>query len=181
MKESTNLKKTILNACIELIINDGLQKFSLNEVAKKAGVSKGGLLHHYPSKEELIKAIVRENFDTYLDSILRQIKSIKPHPGRTPSIYLQSTEEAISENEEKLVSAILVASVYDKNLMKPFQEFYAQIDTCIQEDGGNTMKSKMIIISIDAIWINQMLEVYIFSKNDWEKFSEEAKRQIQEI
>jgi hypothetical protein len=43
------------------------------------------------------------------------------------------------------------------------------------------MKSKMIIISIDAIWINQMLEVYIFSKNDWEKFSEEAKRQIQEI
>ena len=181
MKEPTNLKKTIINACIELIINDGLQKFSLNEVAKKAGVSKGGLLHHYPSKEELIKAIVRENFDTYLDSILSQIKSTKPYPGRTPSIYLQSTEEAISENEEQLLSAILVASVYDKNLMKPFQEFYSQIDACIQEDGGNTMKSKMIIISIDAIWINQMLEVYIFSKNDWEEFYKEAKRQIQEI
>lgn len=181
MKEPKNLKKTILNACVELIINDSLQKFSLNEVAKKAGVSKGGLLHHYPSKEDLIKAIVRENFDTYLDTILERIKSVPPYPGRTPAIYLQSIEEPITENEEKIVSAVLVASIYDKNLMKPFQEFYSKIDACVLEDGGNTMKAKMIIINMDAIWINQMLGTYLFSQNDFKEFYEEAKRQIKEI
>lgn len=38
---------------------DGIAALSLNAVAREAGVSKGGLLHHFPNKQALIFALVR--------------------------------------------------------------------------------------------------------------------------
>lgn len=39
--------------------NEGIASLSLNAVAKEAGVSKGGLLHHFPGKIELIQAVFK--------------------------------------------------------------------------------------------------------------------------
>lgn len=36
---------------------DGIAALSLNAVAREAGVSKGGLLHHFPNKQALIYAL----------------------------------------------------------------------------------------------------------------------------
>lgn len=51
-------KQKLLDAATDLIMNHGVHHLTLDEVAKSAGVSKGGLLYHYPSKESLLTAIV---------------------------------------------------------------------------------------------------------------------------
>jgi len=44
------MKERILKAAFELFSSRGYDKVSLNEVVVKAGVSKGGLFHHFDSK-----------------------------------------------------------------------------------------------------------------------------------
>ncbi|SFC46571.1 transcriptional regulator, TetR family [Polaromonas sp. OV174] len=51
----------LLNAALDLFVEKGFAATRVEEVAARAGVSKGTLFLYFPSKEELFKAVVREN------------------------------------------------------------------------------------------------------------------------
>ena len=49
----------LLDAALDLFVTKGYAATKVEEVARKAGVSKGTLFLYFPSKEELFKAVVR--------------------------------------------------------------------------------------------------------------------------
>jgi AcrR family transcriptional regulator len=51
----------LLDAALQLFVEKGFASTRVEEVAARAGVSKGTLFLYFPSKEELFKAVVREN------------------------------------------------------------------------------------------------------------------------
>jgi TetR/AcrR family transcriptional regulator len=51
----------LLDAALDLFVEKGFAATRAEEVAVRAGVSKGTLFLYFPSKEELFKAVVREN------------------------------------------------------------------------------------------------------------------------
>lgn len=51
----------LLEAALDLFVERGFAATRLDDVAKAAGVSKGTLYLYYKSKEDLFKAVVREN------------------------------------------------------------------------------------------------------------------------
>jgi TetR/AcrR family transcriptional regulator len=51
----------LLQAALELFVEKGYAATRVDAVAQRAGVSKGTLFLYFPSKEELFKAVVREN------------------------------------------------------------------------------------------------------------------------
>jgi TetR/AcrR family transcriptional regulator len=51
----------LLDAALDLFVEKGFAATRAEEVAARAGVSKGTLFLYFPSKEELFKAAVREN------------------------------------------------------------------------------------------------------------------------
>ncbi len=51
----------LLDAALALFVDKGFAATRAEEVAQRAGVSKGTLYLYYPSKEELFKAVVRSN------------------------------------------------------------------------------------------------------------------------
>lgn len=51
----------LLEAALDLFVEKGYAATRSEEVAKRAGVSKGTLYLYYPSKEELFKAVVRQS------------------------------------------------------------------------------------------------------------------------
>ncbi|HXE48439.1 MAG TPA: TetR/AcrR family transcriptional regulator [Ramlibacter sp.] len=51
----------LLDAALDLFVEKGFAATRAEEVAARAGVSKGTLFLYFPSKEDLFKAVVREN------------------------------------------------------------------------------------------------------------------------
>ncbi len=51
----------LLDAALALFVEKGFAATRSDEVAVRAGVSKGTLYLYYPSKEELLKAVIRQN------------------------------------------------------------------------------------------------------------------------
>jgi AcrR family transcriptional regulator len=51
----------LLDAALELFVEKGFAATRVEEVAARAGVSKGTLFLYFPSKEDLFKAVVRES------------------------------------------------------------------------------------------------------------------------
>jgi AcrR family transcriptional regulator len=56
----------LLDAALELFVEKGYAATRTEEVAQHAGVSKGTLYLYYPSKEDLFKAVVRQNLSTLI-------------------------------------------------------------------------------------------------------------------
>jgi AcrR family transcriptional regulator len=56
----------LLDAALALFVEKGYAATRTDEVAQHAGVSKGTLYLYYPSKEELFKAVVRQNLSVLI-------------------------------------------------------------------------------------------------------------------
>ena len=56
----------LLAAAIDLFVERGFAATRLEDVARRAGVSKGTLYLYYTNKEELFKAVVRESILPFL-------------------------------------------------------------------------------------------------------------------
>ena len=54
----------LLDAALMLFVEKGFAATRAEEVAQRAGVSKGTLYLYYPSKEELLKAVIREHLSS---------------------------------------------------------------------------------------------------------------------
>lgn len=51
-------QREIVDAAVEVFGTVGYNKGSLREVAERVGISQAGLLHHFPSKEHLLEAVL---------------------------------------------------------------------------------------------------------------------------
>ena len=63
----------LLEAALALFVEKGYAATRVEEVAARAGVSKGTLFLYFPSKEELFKAVVRENAARHLADAFREV------------------------------------------------------------------------------------------------------------
>lgn len=53
-------RQQIFDEAIEIIGQRGYRGFSLQELAQRCGLSNAGLLHHFPSKDQLLIALLNE-------------------------------------------------------------------------------------------------------------------------
>lgn len=59
----------LLNSALQVVSHDGFGAMTLDAVAKAAGVSKGGLIHYFPSKDALITGML----DYYGEQLEREL------------------------------------------------------------------------------------------------------------
>lgn len=76
----------LLDAALALFVEKGFAATRAEEVAAAAGVSKGTLYLYYPSKEELLKAVIAHNLSARIAAGAAQAASF----GGSPSALLRS-------------------------------------------------------------------------------------------
>ena len=54
-------RERLMVAAVQVALHEGISAMTLDAVAKEAGVSKGGLLYHFSSKDELIAAMLEHH------------------------------------------------------------------------------------------------------------------------
>ena len=73
---SKQTKERIIATAVQLFMEKGFEKTSMQDIANTLGMSKGGIYHHFKSKEEIIHVVrdnkannVEENLNKWLDTI----------------------------------------------------------------------------------------------------------------
>ena len=75
-------REAILDAAEAVVLADGAAHLTLDAVAERAKVSKGGLLYHFNTKEALLEGMVERQVRR-IDAIrLQAMESLPPQPGR---------------------------------------------------------------------------------------------------
>jgi AcrR family transcriptional regulator len=76
-QKSAMMRDTILDAALDCFVTIGYANTTTAKIAERAGVSRGAMLHHFPSKSELMRAAVE-----YLHGKLVDLYS--SHIGKIP-------------------------------------------------------------------------------------------------
>ncbi|MDI1432011.1 TetR family transcriptional regulator [Polyangium sorediatum] len=66
-----NNRDSILDAAVRVINRDGLTAITFDTVAREAGVTRGGMLYHFGSRDELILAINQYLADQWEANLLK--------------------------------------------------------------------------------------------------------------
>jgi AcrR family transcriptional regulator len=86
-------RQRILEAGYAVAEQRGVAALTLDAVAGKAGVSKGGLLYHFPSKEALVSGMVEDLCRGFTD-LAEDAARADPDPaGRSARAYLAASAE----------------------------------------------------------------------------------------
>ncbi|KZD21569.1 TetR/AcrR family transcriptional regulator [Tardiphaga robiniae] len=64
-KQPELVRRTLIDCAARLATERGLQAVTVQAVADAAGVTKGGLFHHFPNKEKLIDAVLKDQIDKF--------------------------------------------------------------------------------------------------------------------
>jgi AcrR family transcriptional regulator len=75
--KSENTRNTILDAAIRCFHRFGYNNTTTEKIANEAGVSRGAMLHHFPSRADLIKAAVRHLNDKRLELFRREENTVQ--------------------------------------------------------------------------------------------------------
>jgi AcrR family transcriptional regulator len=151
---SNTTRMAILDAANAIIIAKGVNAFTLDSVAQQAGVSKGGLLYHFPSKNKLIEGMIEyliAEFDAMLEVELAQNK------GDWLSAYIHASFRENSKLD-RVGSALFAAVANDPDLLKPLQTHYAQWQEQASANAGSPELGTIIRMAVDGLWISDLLD-----------------------
>ena len=89
MKPAADLRRTLLDASVNLLATEGLEAFSMREVARRARVSHQAPYHYFPDREAILAEIVAEGFQQLRSDMLAAMA-----PAKTPSARLSAIGHA---------------------------------------------------------------------------------------
>jgi AcrR family transcriptional regulator len=75
--KSAAVRRTIIESCSETFQESGFRGVSMAEIARRAGISHTGLLHHFPRKEALLTAVLQLQ-DERGEQFLREHSTLSP-------------------------------------------------------------------------------------------------------
>jgi AcrR family transcriptional regulator len=71
-------RAALLTATVDTLVESGYRNTATQAVAKRAGVSYGALLHHFPTKADLLSAAVQHLFDQRIAEFRKAMADIPP-------------------------------------------------------------------------------------------------------
>ncbi|VAW05233.1 hypothetical protein MNBD_ALPHA04-1047 [hydrothermal vent metagenome] len=65
MRKGERRKKQILDVCVQLLVEKGYSELSFRSVATRAGIQIGNLQYYFPTRADLIRAMLTREIDRY--------------------------------------------------------------------------------------------------------------------
>ncbi|MEV0594026.1 TetR/AcrR family transcriptional regulator [Nonomuraea cavernae] len=135
----------LLDAAEEILCDQGSAALTLAAVADRAGVSKGGLLYHFNSKEALIKAMAERLIDDF-----DQLMAEQPDDTYTER-YLGATLAAVRSGRLRRWAVVTGASgnIY---LLAPLREAMARWHREGLDEEPDRLASQIVRLACEGLW-----------------------------
>ena len=140
-----------------MVLRDGVGHLTLEAAAHQAGLSKGGVLYHFPTRDALVAAMVARIIEQFEEDIAAYLpeEGAPGHggPGAFTRAYVRATMAPISEGEERLGAALLAAAAAEPALLVPLQDAAESWQARLVDDGLDPTTATVIRMACDGLWL----------------------------
>jgi AcrR family transcriptional regulator len=166
----------ILDCAEQLIRKDGAAQLTLEKVAERAKVSKGGLLYHFPTKEQLVVGMIERTIDSFERDIQSAKASLPEGAGRNTLAFMMAALDGQWKSTSArptpvdLLVSTLTAFATEPQLVLPIRKAYVRWQRLLEEDGLDPVQATITRLAIDGLIYTEM-----FGFND---FTEERRQAV---
>lgn len=163
----SNARERIIDAALAVVKEDGAARLSLDAVAERAGVSKGGLLYHFASKSALLKAMVARHVTAFRETMATAHAEVTQdgRPNALARAYLQAMRARICE-KERSPSGFLAAIAEAPELLDPVREHHRQLVADLRSGSETPQLAFAAFLAIEGFWSLQLFETNPFSASE---------------
>ena len=155
--ERSEAQVRLLDAAETVVAREGVGNLTLEAVAREAGVSKGGLLYHYPSKSALVMAIV-ERLGERCECDQRQVMAEEgQRPGAFTRAFLATRNRLLGSADQPLHTALLAAAGTDPQYLEPIRARAREWQARLEADGIDPAIATIVRLAIDGLCIGNLL------------------------
>jgi AcrR family transcriptional regulator len=160
-------RSKILEAAEELARVSGAGNLSLDAVAARAGVSKGGLLYHFPTKAKLLQALVEE-FLASFDRAIREREA--DSAGAVDSLARAYLDIVASEHMcgEPPPSGLLAALGEDPDFLAPVRRFDRSLLDRMKANASDPVMAIIVFLTLHGMKSMQLLNVETVDRKEFE-------------
>ncbi|MGF6775140.1 TetR/AcrR family transcriptional regulator [Paraburkholderia sp. GAS334] len=160
-KQPELVRKELLDVTLQILVDEGPHAVTLDAVSKRAGVTKGGLQHHFRSKQALLDALCDQLFEEFHQRYELALLAEPDGPGRHARAYVRLSFDSGNDHEQvRTQRAIALLAL----TWPPCRERWSAVVTAaIAADGvDEDLANRLLLcrLAADGFWYSQMLDSY---------------------
>ena len=150
-KQPAFVHRRLLDCAVRIALEHGPAGITIQAVSDAAGVTKGGLFHHFPSKESLVEGI----FDTLterLDADIDAAMARDPSPrGSFTRAYIEAVFSDPAVGRESRTAALYLTALADPGVRRLHAEWIARrLERHRATDGAPALE--IVRLAADGAW-----------------------------
>lgn len=155
-------RDSLLTAAYAVVGKRGGAALTLDAVAAEAGLSKGGVLYHFPTKEALIVAMIHEELeatDRAIDAVLAAESSTSggaARPGSFARAYVEVSFAALEETGCGF-GGLLAAIANDPAMLDGYRSWTRAWKERFVADGLDPVKAEILRLTTDCLFYNELI------------------------
>ncbi|MFD6097450.1 TetR family transcriptional regulator [Nocardiopsis flavescens] len=166
-RSQTQRRKRIVQTAAALAVRGGVEAMQMRSVAERAGVALGTLYRYFPSKMDLVVAVVTEELDLLEGGIVRRPPTADTPAGRAVDVLLRATRGLMREPElaDALVRSLIMAEVKIEldtritDLVWRVASGSLAPESSGEEDIDRADVGYVLAGSLTSVWIFELVEV----------------------
>lgn len=158
-------KIAILTAAEELITETGGTHFTMDMVAARAGISKGGLTYTYPTKDALIEEMLRRE----LGRFIAQRQALEK--GSRPLDRLEAHIRASAEQKHHFqtrAAHLMAALSNEPGHLAYVQSFYREAFDLADPTTPDGRRARHAFLAIEGLFLLRGLGLMLVSDDEWD-------------
>ena len=142
----------ILDAAEAVILESGGLSFTLDAVAARAGISKGGLVYTFATKDDLVHAALEREMARFREAVHRRLGG---GPTEPVDLVLAHIEEALDEDDVSTQKAafLVTALVHAPDMLEPVRRYYRELLDPLRSEGGDMHEVRHALLAVEGIFL----------------------------
>ncbi len=155
-KQPEIVRSKLIECAARIITEQGPNAVTIQTVADAAGVTKGGLLHHFKNKNQLNEAVSKYFIDQ-LDAEINKLMADDPvEYGRFTRAYINSAwKDVASRQEEQWISFVFYA-LSNPQLKSMYNEWMEEKQK-LHHDTDSDEMLQVLRYAADGIWFETLM------------------------
>jgi AcrR family transcriptional regulator len=163
-------RERILEAAERVVGDVGAARMTLEGVAQAAGVSKGGLLYHFPTKEALLGALAKR----YVEGMIDCVEQAKTGTDEAGSRDLRACIVGILDPQQRakvrgMGAALFAAAANDLTLLEVIRERIAHFMRQLEDSNVDFARAAIVTLAIDGLIMRESLRISSFTDEQRER------------
>lgn len=167
-------RDNIIDAAMAIVRDQGVARLTLDAAAKQAGVSKGGVLYHFKSKDDLIRGMVQRLIDQ-CDQLNHEHYQRQPDgPYRWARTLVHACFDPSGPAYDSVGGALLAAVTVNPDLLAPIQAMYDLWMKRIESDSPDIERAGLVCTAMDGVYFQRLMGINIYDSEGAERLKRHA-------